>query len=142
MRIEARLCADAGARVIAALDCERRKVFAKARREGRRESYEAYGADALEALAERGGDGKGPSAVVHVRVDHAALVRGHVEDGEVCDIPGVGPIPVATARTLAADGVLKVLVTKGVDVVAVAHGGTDHPGARAHALSRLGTPGA
>jgi hypothetical protein len=60
--------------------------------------------------------------VVHVRVDHSALVRGATVDGETCDIPGVGPIPVASARRLADDGVLKVLVTKGVDVVAVAHG--------------------
>ena len=62
-----------------------------------------------------------------VRVDHAALVRGHAEEGEVCDIAGIGPIPVATARALANDGVLKVVVTKGVDVVAVAHGGRTIP---------------
>jgi hypothetical protein len=65
--------------------------------------------------------------VLHVRVDHPALVRGHVEGGETCDIPGVGPIPVATARALAADCILKVLVTKGVDVVAVGHGGRTIP---------------
>jgi hypothetical protein len=52
----------------------------------------------------------------------------------VCDIPGVGPIPVAAARRLAADAVLKVIVTKGVDVVAVAHGGRSVP---AHVRSAL-----
>ena len=123
LRLEARLCADQGAKVLAALDVERRRIFATARRDGRREPYEAYGADALVALAERSGgnDSKGPAAVVHVRVDHAALMRGHTEDGETCDVPGVGPIPVATARDLAQDCILKVLVTNGVDVVAVAH---------------------
>ncbi len=129
LRLEARLCADDGAKVLAALDVERRRIFATARSDGRREPYEAYGADALVALAEgagRGG-GKGPGAVVHVRVDHAALVRGHCEEGETCDIPGVGPIPVASARRLAGDCILKVLVTKGVDVVAVAHGGRTIP---------------
>ncbi|MEA2972811.1 MAG: hypothetical protein QOG82_1269 [Actinomycetota bacterium] len=135
-RIEARLCPDAGAKVLAALGVHQRRIFAGARREGRRESYEAYAADALVALADGDGGVKGPQPVVHVRVDHAALVRGHVEDGETCDIPGVGPIPVATARALATDGVLKVLVTKGVDVVAVAHGGRTVP---AHLRSALET---
>ena len=73
-----------------------------------------------------GGSGRAPAAVA-VRVDHAAWVRGHTEEGEVCDIPGIGPIPVATARALADDGVLKVVVTKGVDVVAVAHAGRTIP---------------
>ena len=54
--------------------------------------------------------------------------------GEVCDIPGIGPIPVATARALADDGVLKVVVTKGVDVVAVAHAGPDGSRPRAHGV--------
>ena len=55
-------------------------------------------------------------AVVHVRVDHAALVRGRVEGDELCEIPGVGPIPVEVARRLAVDSILNVLVTDGVDV--------------------------
>ncbi len=73
------------------------------------------------------GEEAGPRAAVAVRVDHAAWVRGHTEGGEVCDIAGIGPIPVATARALANDGVLKVVVTKGVDVVAVAHAGRTIP---------------
>jgi hypothetical protein len=133
-RLEARLCPDAGAKVLAALEVHHRRIFAGARREGRRESYEAYAADALVALAE--GDGRGPRGVVHSRVDHSALVRGYVKEGEVCDIPGVGPIPVAVVREMLDDGVLKVIVTKGVDVVAVAHGGRTIP---AHVRSALET---
>ena len=137
--LRARLCPDDGAKVLAALDSERRGVFAAARRDGRREPFEAYDADALVALAEKathggGGTRNGPGAMVHVRIDHAALVRGHCEQGETCDIPGVGPIPVASARALAGDCILKVLVTKGVDVVAVAHGGRTIP---AHVRSAL-----
>jgi hypothetical protein len=127
LRLEARLCPDDGAKVVAALDGHRRDIFAAARRAGRREPYEAYAADALVALAESVGEGRKRVPVVQVRVDHAALVRGSVGDGEVCEIPGVGPIPVATARALANDCILKVLVTKGVDVVAVAHGGRTIP---------------
>jgi hypothetical protein len=139
LRLEARLCPDEGAKVLAAVEAFRGAVFAVARADGRREPYEAYAADALVAMAEAARDGggrKAPAAVVHVRVDHAALVRGHVEDGETCDIPGVGPIPVASARRLADDGVLKLLVTKGVDVVAVVHGGRTIP---AHVRAALET---
>ena len=136
--LQARLCPDDGAKVLAAIEAYRPRIFATARADGRREPYQAYAADALVALAEGAGSGggakKGPGAMVHVRVDHAALVRGHTEEGETCDIPGVGPIPVASARALAADCILKVLVTKGVDVVAVAHGGRTIP---AHVRSAL-----
>jgi hypothetical protein len=37
-----------------------------------------------------------------------------VED--VCEIPGVGPVPVATAREVLAHGLLDVVITDGVDV--------------------------
>jgi hypothetical protein len=68
-----------------------------------------------------------PPAVVHVRVDYAALVRGHAVDGEICEIPGVGPIPVEVARRLACDSILSVLLTDGVDVTTVAHLGRTIP---------------
>ncbi|MCA1693010.1 MAG: HNH endonuclease [Actinobacteria bacterium] len=108
-------------------------MFRQARAEGRREPAQAYAADALVALA-RGGPRPGPRAVVHVAVDHAALARGHVEAGERCEIPGVGSVPVATARALAADAVLEGIVTKGTDVVAVAHLGRTVTAAQRRAL--------
>jgi hypothetical protein len=69
----------------------------------------------------------GPATMVHVRVDHDALVRGHLEAGEICEIPGIGPIPVDVARRLAVDSILSVLVTDGVDVTAVARAGRTIP---------------
>jgi hypothetical protein len=48
-----------------------------------------------------------------VRVDHAALVRGWTEDDEICEVAGLGPIPVRVARELLGDSLLYVLVTKG-----------------------------
>jgi Domain of unknown function (DUF222) len=76
----------------------------------------------------------GPSATVHVRVDHQALIRGHLRRGEICEIPGIGPIPVAVARRLAVDSILNVLVTDGVDVTAVAHAGRTIPAPLKRAL--------
>jgi len=72
--------------------------------------------------------------MVHVRVDHEALVRGHLEPGEVCEIPGIGPIPVEVARRLAADSILSVLVTDGVDVTAVSRSDRTIPAAVRRAL--------
>lgn len=61
--------------------------------------------------------GSGAKALVQVRVDHAALVRGHTEQGEECEIEGVGAVPVSVANAMLSDAVLRVLVTKGQDVV-------------------------
>ena len=41
-----------------------------------------------------------PSATVHLRVDLDALRRGSVAEGDICEIPGVGPVPIETARSL------------------------------------------
>jgi hypothetical protein len=76
----------------------------------------------------------GPGTMIHVRVDHASLVRGYTEPGEICEIPGVGPIPVAVARDLAGDSILSVLITDGVDVTTVAHAGRTIPASIRRAL--------
>ena len=44
-----------------------------------------------------------------------------MEGEEVCEIAGVGPVPVATVKAMAEDAYLKVIVTDGADVRAVAH---------------------
>ncbi len=56
-----------------------------------------------------------------VRVDLEALQRGAVEGEELCEIAGVGPVPVSVARRLLGDSVLKLVLTRGVDVVNVTH---------------------
>ncbi len=141
-RIDLRTTAEAGATILANLKPFCDHAFAQARAAGRRDSIEAYAADALLAMAEAavapgagsGAGASGPRAMVHVRVDHQALLRGHTEAGEVCEVPGVGPIPVATAQAWAGDAVLKALVTNGVDVVAVAHAGRSVTAAQRAAL--------
>lgn len=68
-----------------------------------------------------------PTALVHVRVDHSALVRGETAPGEICEVPGVGPIPVSAARAFASDAFLCALATDGKDVTAVSHLGRTIP---------------
>ena len=60
-----------------------------------------------------------PRAKIIVRVDQSALFRGWTEGAARCDVAGVGPVPVATVRELWPDAVVKLVVTRGVDVVNV-----------------------
>ncbi|MGH9002841.1 MAG: DUF222 domain-containing protein [Acidimicrobiia bacterium] len=117
-RLDGRLTPDDGARLLAALDVRRQRIFRQERAAGRRESLGAYLADALVDLATGAG---GPAATIQVRVDHTAWVRGSTETGEVCEIPGVGPVPVEVARRLAEDSILKAVITDGTDIAAVTH---------------------
>jgi hypothetical protein len=141
VRFDARLTPDEGARLVMAVKAETRRLAADARKAGCDEPTRALAADALVGLACRrdpengsGISSSGPATMVHVRVDHEALMRGHLEAGEICEIPGIGPIPVDVARRLAADSILSVLITDGVDVTSVAHGGRTIPGAIRTAL--------
>jgi hypothetical protein len=104
----------------------RERIFHDARAAGRREPEDAYAADALAelarlALAEPSVPAAGPSPVptaepevrgrrsaqslgsrakVIVLVSHSALLRGRVEGDEVCEIAGIGPVPLAWAIEL------------------------------------------
>ena len=129
VRLAARLTPDEGARFIAAVDARTNDIIADALRGRWYENPEAHRADALVDLAHtaRGEGAGGPEAMVHVWVDYEALMRGHTMAGERCEIPGLGPIPVTLARRMAGDCILKVIVTKGVEITAVAHGGRTIP---------------
>jgi hypothetical protein len=125
-----------GALVMAALKPIQDEIFKAARTSGDHERPEAYAADALMALCEKattkqisksGTKTTRPNAVIHIRVDIDALKRGHTEHGEVCEIAGVGPIPVATATEYLGEAFLKLLILDGVDIKTVAHMGRHIP---------------
>lgn len=133
-RLDARLAPEKGAEVKAVLDVLTEEQFAQARRQRRKEPMQALAADALVELARqaRGGSSSkklGPKAVLNVIVDIEALNRGHVEDGEVCEIAGVGPVSVAAAKALMTDSFVKVLFTKLGKIQEVAHMGRYIPAA-------------
>jgi hypothetical protein len=126
-----RSTADEVAVVWGVVERYREKAFARARLEGERESFDAYAADALLAMARAavGGAGdtiaprKGADAKVIVRIDHAALVRGRTEGDEVCEIAGLGPIAVSAVREMVASGdaFVAAVVTKGTDIASIVH---------------------
>jgi hypothetical protein len=60
-----------------------------------------------------------PPASVHLRVDLAALRRGQLDEGESCEIPGVGPVPIETAREVLGDAIMHLVITKGADIASI-----------------------
>ncbi|HEY5097505.1 MAG TPA: HNH endonuclease signature motif containing protein [Acidimicrobiales bacterium] len=159
--LDARLCPDTGAALASALADQSNRHFERARTAEVHEANEAYAADALVALVtgqgllgpgttrgsdqtdqtssaqpagHRTGRAPGPKATVHLRVDLDALRRGSLDHGEVCEIPGVGPVPVERARDLLGDALCDLVITNGVDVTTVCHLGRSIPAALNTAL--------
>jgi len=106
------------------------EVFKAARRDGLREPLDAYAFDALVAMCQRAIDGCAGATVRRrdpvrnlavLRLDLEALVRGHVTPGEACEIAGLGPISVDTAREVLSESILELVLTDGVDVRNVTH---------------------
>jgi hypothetical protein len=99
------------------------EIVVRHRREGRRETPEARAFDALVQTCDRPSDGgRGGRRVRReglIRCDLGALRRGAVEGEEVCEVAGVGPVPVAQAVDLLSEATWKQLVTRGVDVLNV-----------------------
>jgi len=98
------------------------ELFKAARVRGEREPRDAYLADAIVEMARRArgvhpGRGKAsPTYTAVIRADLTALVRGRVGEGEVCEIAGLGPMPVEVIRRLLGDAVLKLVLTTGTEV--------------------------
>lgn len=139
--LTARGPADRVAQVLAALEPFERGLFERARKTKQIEHPEATAFDALVGLAEQsmrsgacadGGKAPGrrggrPLATVVLHVSHTAYARGHTDPGEICEIEGIGPVPVGVAHRLASDAIVKAVVTDGVDVTRVAHLGRSIP---------------
>jgi hypothetical protein len=147
-RISCRMTEDTAWRILEAVNAGVNEVWEEALVQHRQcDATEAYRLDALERLVVRGDrctsrhDAEHAahrarrSPTVHLRVDATALRRGVVEPGDICEVPGIGPVSLSTARSILADSVVKVLVTDGVDVAAVAHVGRTIPRALATALA-------
>ena len=74
--------------------------------------------DAAQTGVRKGRNLPRPEHLALLRIDISALWRGHVEGEELCEITGLGPIPIGVARRLLGEAVLKLVITNGH---AVAH---------------------
>jgi hypothetical protein len=143
--LAARGTPEAGARILAALEPLIDERFRTARDAGVREARDAYGFDALVDLAEGATNSAASNSARPrprtrsrylglLRLDLEALRRGRAEGDEVCEITGVGPIPASRARELLGEATLRLVITKGVDVVSVTHLGRGASAAQRVAL--------
>jgi hypothetical protein len=111
------------AQILTALEPLTKARFDEARTVGERESHDAYRFDALVTAvtsthAASVGT-KAQSGTACVLVDLHSLLDGETTPGGTCEIPGVGPVPVAHARRVLSHGLLQLVITDGVDVQTV-----------------------
>jgi len=76
-----------------------------------------------------------PRFLALLRVDVETLRRGCVAGDELCEIRGVGPVPVPVAAGLLGQSVLQLVITRGVDVLNVTHLGRGPTAAQKIALA-------
>jgi hypothetical protein len=115
--------------IMATVEPIRDELFEHARKDGRREPLEAYAADALAELtrrADRTGSEEGKRsrrAKMLFRIDLLGFLRNQPVGDEVCELAGYGPVAPSAIRDLieTEDPFLAAIVTKGKDVVGVAH---------------------
>jgi hypothetical protein len=138
VHVEADLEPHVGAPIVDRLEAEARRL---ARAAGRQEPFGAYLADAFAALFSQPASGKGAKAEVVVVVSHQVTQRGWttVEPGELCHIPGIGPIDPAVAKEIAQDAFLTGVVCDGKDLRQMRRW-TRHIPVEIHLALRLGDP--
>ena len=123
-----RLAPEVGGPIKAVFDKAVQRIFRDHKAGTDHEPLDAYAADAFATfvLGEET-DARGYGATVHIVIDHGALIRGGTADGEVCEIPGVGPVDVSWVRKLIGSAFLTVVIKRGKDIVTVAHLGRHVP---------------
>jgi uncharacterized protein DUF222 len=127
---------EVGGRLKAVIDQEVQRLFRAHEAGTDHEGNDAYAADAVAAfILDRTDDPPNvckPSkpattVTVHVIVGHETLRSGELVAGEVCEIPGVGPVDVNWVREQLGSAFLTAIVTKGKDILTVAHLGRHVP---------------
>jgi len=142
-RFSGQTTAAAGVDLARIIDAFADPIFQAARDLGEHEPREAYAADALLTIArfaeqtatpgtaDTADTATAPPPVTKsklraiLRVDGEALQRGHLHAGEICEIVGLGPIDLTTARQLLGDAIIDIVVRHGIDVRTLAHAGRD-----------------
>jgi Domain of unknown function (DUF222) len=141
-----RFTPETGGALKAAIETHVQRIFRARKAGAEHEPNDAYAADAVAAFVlgntlrreRRKTENASPppdppaprpgvDATVHVVVDHGALMRGGTADGEVCEIPGVGPVDVAWVQELLGSAFVTAVIKKGKDLLTVAHLGRHVP---------------
>jgi hypothetical protein len=120
IHIEADLEPHIGAPIVTRLETEAKKLATKA---GSHEPFGAHLADALVSALTHSDDRKGAGKTgsrtdMVILVSHEITQRKwtHVQDGEHCEIPGVGPVDPKVAKDIARDAFLSGVFYDGTDL--------------------------
>jgi hypothetical protein len=107
-----------GTPIVARAEVEAARLARKAKGEQRLEPFERHLADAYSALLSGTGTGRTRRPELVVLVSHEIAKRGwtDVKEGEVCKIPGIGPVSPAIARQIASDAFLTGVFYDGKDL--------------------------
>ncbi len=110
-----------GTPILARAEAEAQRLARKARADkGKtaKEPFECYLADAFAAPLSGSGKGRAKRPELVVLVSHEVAKRGwtDVREGELCKIPGVGPVSPQVAREIAQDAFLNGVFFDGVDL--------------------------
>ncbi|HZJ51545.1 MAG TPA: HNH endonuclease [Actinomycetota bacterium] len=107
-----------GAPLVNRAEVEAGRLFRAAKRDGLQEPFERHLADAYANLMLAGATIKAPKPELVVLVSHEVTQRGwkDIREGEMCKIPGVGPISPERAKEIASDAFLNGLFYDGTDL--------------------------
>ncbi|MGH2777495.1 MAG: hypothetical protein ACRDJB_02475, partial [Actinomycetota bacterium] len=104
--------------IVARAEAEAQRLGRKAKAEGMKEPFERHLADAYAALLSGSGKGRAKRPELVILVSHEIAKRGwkDVKQGELCKIPGVGPVSPQVAGEIAQDAFLNGVFFDGVDL--------------------------
>ena len=107
-----------GTPIVARAEAEAQRLARKAKTTGTKEPFECHLADAYAALLSGSGKGRAKRPELVVLVSHEVAKRGwrDVREGEVCKIPGVGPVSPQVAKEIAQDAFLNGVFYDGKDL--------------------------
>ena len=107
-----------GTPIVNRAEAEAARLYRAAKKEERIEPFERHLADAYASLFSADSRGPGRRPEVVVVVSHGVAKRGwrDVTAGEVCKIPGVGPVSPKVAREIAQDAFLTGVFYDGKDL--------------------------
>ena len=107
-----------GAPIVARAEAEAQRLGRKATGDGAKEPFERHLADAYASLLSGSGTGRARRPELVVLVSHEVATRGwrDVREGEVCKIPGIGPVGPEVAKEIARDAFVNGVLYDGKDL--------------------------
>ncbi|MGH2734920.1 MAG: HNH endonuclease [Actinomycetota bacterium] len=107
-----------GTPIVNRAEAEAARLYRAAKKENRAEPFERHLADAYAGMLSGTGKCRSRRPELVVLVSHEVAQRGwtDVREGEVCKIPGVGPVPPQVAKEIAQEAFLSGVFFDGKDL--------------------------